>query len=177
MSYIKDSSYIDINYNPNNIYIYNFKIKKHEADRIIFSLYRNNGNVLEYEINNKLNPNIDIMTVKKELEEGYKKIKILSKSSKSVMKIDSENNEYNLHIEGKTEPYITRGNSREMSQKEMEKYIEKIHETIESKGHYTFESNISSNFEKSIKYAYKEKYGTELIYSVIKLLIFSKKKQ
>ena len=28
MSYIKDSSYIDINYNPNDIYIYDFEIKK-----------------------------------------------------------------------------------------------------------------------------------------------------
>ena len=127
MSYIKDSSYIDINYNPNDIYIYDFEIKKHEADRIIFCLYRNNGDILECEINNKLNPNIDIMTVKKELEEGYKKIEILRKSGKSVMKIDNENNEYHLYITGKTEPYIIlmKGYSCEMSTKEMEKYIEK----------------------------------------------------
>ena len=179
MSYIKSDTYIDINYNPNDIHIYDFKIKELEADRIIFCLYRNNGDILECEINNKLNLNIDIMKVKKELEEGYKKIKILRKSSKSVMKIDSENNEYHLHITGKTEPYIIlmRGYSCEMSKKEMEKYIEKIHETIKSKGHYTFESNISSNLEKSIKHAYKEKYGTELKNSVIKLLIFLEKKQ
>lgn len=148
-----------------------FTIRDHEVDRIQFILERStNGDIFECEINNTLNPDIDIATVKKELEEVRHRIffdERLRKSGKPIMKIDNEYNKYYLYIRlssGEVKKYniLMKGFNCEMFPKEMEKHIEEIHEIIKSKGYYLFESNISSNLIKSIKDAYKEKYGIEL---------------
>lgn len=150
-----------------------FTIREPEVDRIQFILERySNGDIFECEINNKLNQDIDIATVKKELEEVRHRLffdKLLRKYGKFIMKTDNECNKYYLYLElssGEIKKYniLMKGFNCEMFSKEMEKYIEEIHEIIKSKGYYILESNSSSysDFEKSIKDAYKEKYGIEL---------------
>ena len=128
-----------------------FTIRKPEVDRIQFILERSsNGDIFECEINNTLNPDIDIMTVEKELYEVKDRIffdEILRKSGKFIMKIDNEYSKYYLYLKlssGEVKEYniLMKGFNCEMFPKEMEKHIEEIHEIIKSKGYYLFESNI-----------------------------------
>lgn len=156
--------------------IYDFEFIYIGEDEIQFHIEGNKIG-LKIEINNKLNPDINIAAVKKELEDVCSRIfcnEAVRKSGKSVMKIMDDRKKSNkiyLHISlsgGNTKEYLIlmRGINCEMFPKE----IEKICEDIKNMGYYILKINKRekkysykiSNLKEAIKVSYKEKYGIEL---------------